>query len=78
MAVLLLIITVYPMASLHFYPHTASIQSLCNMQLTVIAFPVADTKFLYFGNFITAAKTCTSILTHCFKFLLENSVLAIF
>ena len=33
------------------------------------------TKLLYFGNFITAAKTCTSIITH-FKFLLGNSMLA--
>ena len=65
-AVLLLVITVFPMASLHFYPHTASIRWLCNMQLTIIVFPVAD--------IITAAKTCTSIITHCFKFLLGNSI----
>ena len=55
----------FPMASLHFYPHTASVQ----YALTLIAFPVAD---------ITAAKTCTSIPTYCFKFLLGNSMLAIY
>ena len=55
--------------------HSVVVQYAIN---TIIAFLVADTKLLYFGNFITAAKTCTSILTHCFSFLLGNSTLAMF
>jgi len=76
MVVLLLVITVFPMASLHFYPQPAFSGCAICMQLILIGFPVADTKLFYFGNFITAAKTCTSVLTHCFKFLLGNSILA--